>query len=48
MITFRTFTSKQAARDFRHENGTGDDDNSAFDICGEWFGLEPDYLDELI
>jgi len=23
MKTFRTFTSKQAARDYRHENGTG-------------------------
>jgi hypothetical protein len=21
---------------------------SAYDICGEYFGLEPDYLDELI
>lgn len=23
MVTFRTFRSKQAVRDYRHENGTG-------------------------
>jgi len=25
-----------------------DDDPSSIDICAEYFGLEPDYLDELI
>ena len=24
------------------------DDEMPFDICAEWFGLEPDYLDELM
>jgi hypothetical protein len=24
------------------------DQNSAYNICAEYFGLEPDYLDELI
>jgi|GEM_PF-817458 len=24
------------------------DDEMPFDICAEWFGLEPDYLDELL
>ena len=25
-----------------------DDGEMPFDICAEWFGLEPDYLDELM
>ena len=25
-----------------------DDGEMPFDICGEWFGLEPDYMDELV
>lgn len=38
----------QARTDLYERLGTGDDDNDLFDICEEWFGLEPDYLDELI
>jgi len=26
----------------------GSGDSSSFDICGEYFGLEPDYLFELV
>ena len=25
-----------------------EDGEMPFDICGDWFGLEPDYLDELM
>ena len=36
---------EEAKKDFheRLENG-----EMPFDICADWFGLEPDYIDELI
>lgn len=36
---------KAARKDFRERLRNGE---MPFDICEEWFGLEPDYLDELI
>ena len=36
---------EQARTDLHERLGDGD---GAFDICEDWFGLEPDYLDELI
>ena len=38
----------QARTDLHERLGVGDGDNGVFDICEEWFGLEPDYLDELM
>ena len=35
----------QAREDFYQRLGDGE---APFDICAEWFGLEPDYIDELI
>lgn len=36
--------AKEALQGYLEE----DDHESALDICSEFFGLEPDYLDELI
>lgn len=35
----------EAVEDLRERLAEGD---MPFDICEEWFGLEPDFLDELI
>lgn len=35
----------EAKNDLMERLGEGD---MPFDICEEWFGLEPDYLDELM
>ena len=35
----------QAKEDLNERLG---DDELPYDLCSEWFGLEPDYLDELI
>ena len=35
----------QAKRDFDAKLDRGE---MPFDICDEWFGLEPDYLEDLI
>lgn len=36
---------EQAAQDFRNRLANGE---MPFDICEEWFGLEPDYAEQLI
>jgi len=36
---------EQAKEDLQERIDEGD---MPFDICEEWFGLEPDYLDDLI
>jgi len=36
------------AREALHEYLADDDQDSAYNICEEYFGLEPDYLDELL
>jgi hypothetical protein len=36
---------KRAKEDFYSRLGDGE---MPFDICEEWFGLEPDYVDDLI
>lgn len=36
----------EAAREDLHERLA--EGGMPFDICSEWFGLEPDYIDELI
>jgi len=39
---------QQAVEDLKERLDEGDDLESCYDICEEWFGLEPDYLEELI
>lgn len=36
---------KEATEDLQERIAAGED---VFNICGEYFGLEPDYLDELL
>jgi len=36
------------AREALQEYLADDDQDSAYNICEEYFGLEPDYLDELL
>lgn len=37
-----------SAREQLHEYISEGDTEAAYDICQEWFGLEPDYLLELM
>ena len=36
----------ECKQDLMDRIGAGD--SSSYNICGEYFGLEPDYLDELV
>jgi len=38
----------EEAREALQEYLNNDDQDSAYNICEEYFGLEPDYLDELL
>lgn len=38
----------QARADLYERLESDSDDYGAYDICEEWFGLEPDYIEELI
>jgi len=38
----------EEAREQLQEYLTDDDQESAYNICQEYFGLEPDYIDELL
>jgi len=38
----------EEAREAMQEYLSNDDQDSAYNVCEEYFGLEPDYLDELL
>ena len=39
---------QEARDDFHARLGAGESYIELEDICSEWFGLEPDYIDELM
>lgn len=39
---------KEAKRDFNQRMKSGEDFDDLYDFCSEWFGLEPDYLEEFL